>query len=474
MAIRISEALGIEREEFISRGVYDGFFDIDSLFYIDPRLLSTTTINEFQGSYQRFRSYYDKILSLISASNARGDRFWMLAVLQIKTKEIQELALGYAKSSRRGNAVGTILASNLADTAAEIIEAGIKDPIIFELAGLYEDNIGPDRISDMTGKIIYNDLLKYSDRITKELGIKSTVQISYSGKSYKTPIYPEQNYIILLLPEELLTPLPVAYDWSDIDRVCALNNELRRAVNKIIGNTWKQATNRNRVTKKELKSILIKYPEIFNDLIEQYNGKKAKGYNFKLDPLNKFRWYDVSQQYSKEFPLDLKHLLPLNVDNIFDLVIEICNHFQGLIEDNGLFTMLYHKKKLLHERIAQLLFYGIADAYCKANDVDINREPNSGRGSVDFKFSVGYSARVTVEVKYSSNSNLVKGYTNQLPTYNKAEKTQHSIYLILQVTDSRKQIDRVLKLKEEYENRGERTPEIIETDARNKLSASSL
>ena len=82
---------------------------------------------------------------------------------------------------------------------------------------------------------------------------------------------------------------------------------------------------------------------------------------------------------------------------------------------------------------AQLLFYGIADAYCEANGLDLSREPNEGRGPVDFKVSRGYSAKVSVEIKYASNSKLLEGYARQLPAYNAAERTDASVYLVIEI-----------------------------------------
>jgi len=42
------------------------------------------------------------------------------------------------------------------------------------------------------------------------------------------------------------------------------------------------------------------------------------------------------------------------------------------------------------EVFAQWLFYATADTYCEANDLDLNREPDSGNRLVDFKLSTGY------------------------------------------------------------------------------------
>jgi hypothetical protein len=125
-----------------------------------------------------------------------------------------------------------------------------------------------------------------------------------------------------------------------------------------------------------------------------------------------------------------------------------------------------------HERFAQLLFFAVADTYCAANNLDLNREPNAGRGPVDFKVSRGYGARVNVEVKYSSNNKLLAGFTKQLEIYNRAERTQHSLYLVIRTTESSAKIDQLLKIRSEELYKGNRVPNIIVVDGRHKPSAS--
>lgn len=103
-----------------------------------------------------------------------------------------------------------------------------------------------------------------------------------------------------------------------------------------------------------------------------------------------------------------------------------------MIEDNQLCKLLYDKNgKRKHESAAQLLFFGIADAYCSANNLDISPESDAGRGPVDFKVSKGANIKVLVEVKLTSNSKLEKGFTSQLPIYQKSEKSHKGIYLVI-------------------------------------------
>ena len=116
--------------------------------------------------------------------------------------------------------------------------------------------------------------------------------------------------------------------------------------------------------------------------------------------------------------------------------------------------------------------FGIADAYCKANNLDISPEANSGRGLVDFKISGGYTKRMLVEVKWSKNPKLVHGFQVQLEEYGKAESTELLLFLVIQVSDSRTSIEKVQKLQAVKTRAGERVPGVKIIDGRPKDSAS--
>ncbi len=171
--------------------------------------------------------------------------------------------------------------------------------------------------------------------------------------------------------------------------------------------------------------------------------------------------------------MDLKHYFPATSKNIFFIVKQICKQFQNLIENNGWFEFLYNQKGDLNdERLPQKLFYGIAENYCKINNLDLSREPNAGSGALDFKLSQGYNAKVTVEMKYDKNSNLISGVTNQLPTYNKAEKSVYSIYLVIRTRKTDLAIKRLREAIDNMETNGKRKPDLFVIDGRWKKSAS--
>ena len=469
MPDRISKVLGVPNSALRKQGVFDGFYRFDSLFHIDPALLRATTAPELRYSHQTFERYFADVLRLLTRARAQTSALWNEAIRRLMVPEINIAALGYSADGAEGHAIGFGLANNLATTAHEIIEAGISDPVIFELVGLIQEGIGADLISDMTLTAILPDVVNFNHRVIEKLNLNST-EVTLLNTRVTVPATADNNPI-LLLPEDILSPLPIAQCWSDIDVVARYNDNLRYAVNRLIGNTWKQATNRSRVTKRELREALLHHPELLRDLIEQYRGKPVTPYDFDSDPLGELLWQEVADAYVDKFPLALVN--PTAPNEVVTVVSTICGHFRELVEANGLSELLYDNQgNLRPERTAQLSFFGIADSYCRANNLDISPECNSGRGSVDFKFSRGYGLRLNVEVKYSSNTKLVSGYTKQLPTYDAAEKSFHSIYLVLRTTDSESSIRRLQKLRNDALLEGKRAPDIFVIDARSKPAAS--
>lgn len=472
MPRRISDALDVDHDRLRQEGVFDGFLNIDSRFYVDPQLVRIANARALSNSYRRLEDYFDNILTVLAHSDEQGDPFWKEAHRRLQFPEPEHIALGYGVDSPAGSGIGKGLARQLTDTALQIVDAGIDDPAIFELVGLFEPQFGADRISDMVIQIIRDDLLRYTTDVSDDLELE-TVIIPEFDQENPLPVDPDSEQPIVLLPAEILTPLPVADDWSDVDVVAEHNAELRSRVNELVGDSWRDAS--EKLTKKDLRATLLRYPDLLRDLIRQYREKDPQRYDFEADPKGELIWYEAALNWTSDHPLSLSGYRPVTGDSLLEVVRIICNKFGTLIENNGLYRLLYESngdKK--HERAAQLLFYGVADAYCEANNLDLSREPNAGRGPVDFKVSRGYAAKVNVEVKLTSNTHLRHGYEKQLPAYNAAEDTEHSIYLVIVNTESDDAIEDLREIRRSALQQGRRAPEIVNVDARPKPSASNI
>ncbi len=470
MAVLFSDYCGINKKELEKQGVFNSIIGLDTKLFLDPHLLKITKIPGFLHSRSRIKKYYEDIIKLLLVYERSGDRAWREALKRLRFKETKGVFIGYGVHDGDGNAIGFGLAQRLIDAAVEIIGMGIKDPEIFELIGLFEEGFGADRLSDMTIAIIRDDIYGYTQNIVKKFKIKNTINLKYRDKNYILPKHPYKNKPILLLPKELLRDLPVALTWEGIDHVVSANRELRERLNKLIGGVWK-----NKIKKKQLRDFIFSDKNNVKTLIEAYKQSKTGHYDFEKDPEGEVIWYELGEKFASTNPLTLK-ITAYNTEGLAGIVKNIIEQFRRNIEFNGLNEHLYIKEGFKyiprHERFAQRLFYATADTYCNANNLDISREPNAGSGPVDFKFSSGYRARILVEIKLSSNRQLIHGFQKQLPAYQESENTKRSVYVVIKVTKSDKQIKQLLEVKKQEIKDGKKVPDIIVIDGYIKPSAS--
>jgi hypothetical protein len=118
-----------------------------------------------------------------------------------------------------------------------------------------------------------------------------------------------------------------------------------------------------------------------------------------------------------------------------------------------------------------LVFFGVADSYCKANRIDISPETHSGGGPVDFKFSGGYAERLLVEVKLSKGT-VIHGYKEQLEVYKAAARSSEALFLVIDVGGMGKKLTTIQRMQKDQRERGEGVAEIVVVDAKRKASAS--
>ncbi len=468
MSIRLSDYFEINEEDLDREGVFNAFIDIDSKLFLDPHLLKETNIPELAQSYSKLKDHFRKIIVLLKASRKESDLPWQEAAKRLRFKETRGISIGYGKNTNDGHGIGPGLRSDLLKRASEIVSLGVEDPEIFELIGLFADNFGPDLLSDMTINVVREDLDAYSARLVKQFEIKKTIKVG----DVCLPRHPDGKKPARFLPKELLRDIPTAQSREDISRIVSHNQQLRERFNRLIAQVWKSNVKTSE-RKSAIKSYLYQNNGDLKTLVGVYGDYKSQPYDFNVDPKGEVVWFEASQKFGKKYPLRVS--LPHNpsLEDIKSIVQEIIIQFKKLIENNGLNYHLYsddHGRKPRNERYAQLLFYGVADVYCRANDIDLSREPNAGVGPVDFKYSTGYTKRVLVEVKLSSNNNLISGYEKQLEIYKSGEATQTATYLVIKNGNNNRKIKNLQQVARE--SKLETKPNIVIIDGTIKPSAS--
>ena len=466
MAISFCDEFKINPKAFSKTKALDVILDLDTRYFIDPKLISLCKIPEFRNAENSIKDFFSNIKSLILASKTKNDMFWKKADKLLTFTEYSNTCLGYSDNGTQGNAIGPKLRSSLLEILQTLLIAGQEDIKIFELLGIFQEGFGSDRISDLITYILLESVIKYTDRITKELKISNTRSIKYKNVIYKLPFNKYNNKPLFLLPKSILSPLPVAYDYDDIDYVCSENERVRNDINEII-----DLGSEKKLSKQQIRTLLMTCPSYKTEMLAKYTSQKCTAYDFEKDVYGRINWYEISKSISEQYPLEIKDV-EYTKNGVRSIVEQIISQFKDLVENNSLYKLFYNDDKTRKkEEAIQLLFYGIADKYCKDNDIDCSRETNSGRGPVDFKFSKGYKCKIAVEVKWSTND-LDHGYDIQLPIYMKQENAELGYYIVVNAGTNDKKVNAFNAKYSNLDKETKDTKKYILIDGRYKESAS--
>jgi hypothetical protein len=431
MAISLGDHYGINHSTFDGTGALDPILGVDTRLFIDPSLLRHTTVPELAESFHRISEYFSDVIRVVRHISAEDDAFWRKADRMLTFPEMKGLCIGYSSKGISGRGTGPEKRHRLLSTITQLVQAGCDDPAVFELVGAFEEGIGPDLISDMIAKIVVSDLITFTQRVCSDLGLPME-PLSYSkGMPVEDlPYNPHTKGPIILVPKQILRDLPVAETFADIFWIAEHNENLRNELNKIVVGSLRSLTPSER--KNRLRESFLNHPDALAQVIAAYESAGAKFYDFSDDPAGETIWYRVSRTLPSAHSLKLSLTAKPTIDDVFAVAHQICEHFKRLIEDNQLCHLLYDKDGYRkHESAAQLLFFGIAQAYCEANDLDLSPESDGGRGPVDFKVSAGFVGKVLVEIKLTSNPQLLHGFQKQLPIYQTSERALRGIYLVI-------------------------------------------
>lgn len=462
-----SKRFNISSTKLNAAGLIDPILNCDTKLFIDPLLISTSSNQAIKlGAHQLMVQQFRNIIGLIDASKAVDDKAWRTAAKLLSLEERPETCLGYGGSGTSGSSRPETLRQKILLTTKEVIELGEKNPEIISLMGLFEDGVGPDTISDLTTNI----LLPVLCQITQAFCIAEGVPVRTFPKfpNFLLPANPySKNRPVVLVPQDIVRHLPLAADWDDLDRVVQEIDGIRQAFNSYVGNIAESTIvdKKNALRKAALESI-----ENFRALLAAILNSSDH-----YDP-NKdiFNYYTLRRILATDHAAFSGKIEPPKAQTAAELkriVRDIIVHFRGLVEVNNMWELLWDGERPKRERAAQLLFFAVADMFCKCNDVDISPETNMGGGPVDFKFSSGYAARMLVEIKLSKGQ-VIHGYKKQLDIYKNASKTEFGVLLVMDVGGLGKKLGQIKQIRDYRLQKGEMASDIELVDAKKRPSAS--
>lgn len=476
--ISFSRAFDLSIEALLDLGVLDVTLNVDTKLFIDPLLLKDSRHLEMSvGAVGTFNDHFGRVIKLLGASTARGDVAWRNAERLLSFPEIGGTCLGFGSSSDAGSGSGAFTRGAVMQTAAEIVRLGVEDPDLFVSLALLEEGIGPDRISDMTTNVIFPNLLDFNARVLEALGVVSeTFQIKlangryYDARLASNPTLTKRGPVVLV-PGDVLRELPIVNDWSDVSEAAAKNAHLRSRVNDQIADIWRLKTVKDKVA---LRSWAMTDRESFETFLELLKGASAQPYDIAGDPLGELVWRGIAEEISVREPFHMDSAPTKDLAGVRVVVESILAQFRFLVEDRRLSEELYHGGKIRPEKSAQRLFFAIAYAYCKANNIDVTPEAETGNGPVDFKLATGFDRRVLVEIKLSSNPKVIAGYRKQIERYKAGEETDEGYYLVIDVGGLGTKDQELVSIRNDAAKSGIRMSELVFVDGKRRQSASKL
>jgi hypothetical protein len=425
-----SEHFGITRTEL------DDWFDpilfTDTRLFIDPFLIYDNEKPPFDGSHTELVQFFEAIFKLIAES--KGDQAslsWLRAISLLELHEVYELCIGYSSSGTRGAGQGKGLAKQVARGLLAAINQGIIHLDHFEEVQIFEEKIGADRVSDATAGILRHRLARYTEQVATRHELP-TQNIRYlkayfdpevgrwQQERFDLPLNPYSGDPILLVPHDYLRALPTINPDDFWDYCYDTSDEVIR---REFGDD---------ITRNVDKATIIGFAKRHPDLRERYvKAKEQEGgepYNLKTDPNGYYQPYVGARGWAAT---NLLHLTIGSAADLLAAILRFIDQFKNYVENNEGWRLLWNDNGSPKKEVAfQALFSGALIPHCQANDIDISKEANIGRGPVDFKFSKGYSKRVLVEAKLASNTRFWSGLRKQLPKYLQAEQIDHGVFLV--------------------------------------------
>jgi hypothetical protein len=407
---------------------FDTILDVDTELFVDPFLVFKETDGFWADAHDLLIAHFNLAFLLVAQGNCDPKTLaYRKALRLLAFKEPRELCLGYTAQGTRGSGSGGKLGGLIAQGIAAAISRGLTNPSHFEELGILQERIGADRISDATCTILKPKLLSYTQVIAKRHEIKLDRHQLYAAsfdaqrQRFERPIVevptnPETGGPLVFVPKRFLRDLPKLNkdDWWDFHE----NEELRDDLNyEVMG----------RVDKATIVATARTHMDSVRRWADEREQEDADPYDFDRDQNGLVGWEPAAAQFTTANPLAIK---PPDDAVGFTAVIEaIIEQFRLFVEEQGGWWLLWDGLKDKPERAPQLVFYGIARNYCRANNIVVDPETDLGRGPVDFKFSNGYIHRAHVEIKKLHNGKFWNGLDLQLPAYLSSDEVEKGWFL---------------------------------------------
>lgn len=480
--VYFSDYFNIDPQVLYDFGAFDISIVSDLPLFIDPFLL----FNSEKGEYQALHDGIIKYL-LFLRDKASDDLDPGLVANLFRFKEVKQNWLGFTLLGNGGHALGPAFASTLNASLGTILRDFGKERVTqgthLEKLVLIRGGVGRDNISDFTTNLIKDFLLDYTQRFARQHLSKAQcreIAVPRARFKYSTETWETRKYylpivgddFVLLTPSDMLTRDETWISHPDmlakfVHLPPAVEDDQLRAQ---INNYFRSRLGRNPTAKQQraaAQETITRYPRLMDYYIRKQEEDGDRAQSISASKVSETRQVLVEQLRRVLADLEDRTDFYEKPWTSYDEALDRVLAFKAYVENQDGYKLINKDGKPFSQEKEVQLYFGLI--WCKT-DFDVNREPNNGRGPVDFKVSYGSGDKSLIEFKLASNTSLKRNLEKQVAIYENANQTRTSVKVIICYTaEDQRRVAGILKdLKLQNE------PSIVLIDARsdNKPSAS--
>jgi hypothetical protein len=482
MELYFSQFFDVNPEALEAHGAFNISVVSDLPLFVDPFLLFNSANPDYQELHQEILRYlrFLRDQALPDLDDGLIDDWY-------RFKEVKQNWLGFTLFGNEGGGLGTVFAVALHEALGDILSNFGEETITrgshLEKLCLIKPGIGRDNISDFTTNLIKGYLLAYTqDFAQRYLAPEQceTFHVPRAVFNYQTQTWMTRSYylprlrqdFVLLTPVDMLTRDDTWISPSDMLRQFEVlpeavpNAQLRAQIDRYFRDQLGR-----RPTAEERTDAAIKTLRRFPELLDRYIQLKEEAGD-KAEAVSAAKVGDTERILVKRV-VDAIADLEERTDfytrpwSTYAECLERVRFFKSYIENNDGYRLLNRDGRPFSTEAEVHLAFGLV--WCKT-DLDINREPNNGRGPVDFKASYGAGDKSLIEFKLGSNTQLKRNLEKQVQVYEQANGTRSSVKAIICYTS--RQQTRVAAILKELGIGDEESVVVIDARSDNKPSAS--
>ncbi|WP_328530215.1 hypothetical protein OG984_03240 [Nocardioides sp. NBC_00368] len=446
--IYFSDRFGVSPQSLEAFGAFDISVVSDLPVFIDPFLL-------FNSEKEEYCALHDQILDYLRFLRDHANE--PLDPGRIKSwytfSEVRQNWLGFVVGGNRGHGLGrkfaVALHAALGDVLDNFGEETITSSSHVEKLALIRPGVGRDTISDLTTNLIKHYLLRYTSEFAVAhlaLEARKAVSVPRAKFNYNTQTWATAKYelpytdgdFVILTPADLLTKDDTWINRSDMVSSFDLlpdvagNDQLRSDVSNYLRiRLTRRSSDRER---REVRArALLQFPELIDCYIKlkEDTGDQAAATSRDkvIDTQTMLR--DQVQRAARDLA-DKTNLFETPWTS-YDEALQAVETFKNYVENQDGWRVINRGggKVFANETEVQG-FFGLL---LQPSRFDVNREANNGRGPVDFKLSMGLD-KTLIEFKLAKSSALERNMERQLAVYEKANKTNSSVFVVIGYSDA--------------------------------------